>query len=42
MNILMTIYAHTWAPFTPTKHVKINQVLKLKKKKDTDNIIEHE
>ena len=43
MNNLMTIYEHTWAPFTPTKHVKINQVLKLKKKKrDTDNIIEHE
>ena len=43
MNNLMTTYEHTWAPFTPTKHVKINQVLKLKKKKrDTDNNIEHE
>ena len=41
MNNLMTVYTHTWAPFTPTKHVKINQVLKLKKR-DTDNIIEHE
>ena len=33
MNNLMTIYEHTWAPFTPTKHVNINQVLKLKKKR---------
>ena len=39
MNNLMTIYAHTWAQFTPTKHVKIKQVLKLKKW-DMDNIIE--
>lgn len=28
----------TYAPFTPTKHVKINQVLKLKKKRDKDNM----